>query len=47
VEEKVWSSTPVILAPSETGKVEETAWTERSWRTTDCAGQEEVSCGNV
>ena len=56
MDEKVWSSTPVIFAPSavhvhvcasvaagagrgaegdsQTGKVEETAWTERSCRTT-------------
>jgi hypothetical protein len=34
VEEKVVSSTPVIFAPSETGKLDDACWTLRSWRTT-------------
>lgn len=38
MEEKVLSSTPVILAPRVQGKVEDTCCTLRSWSTTDCAG---------
>jgi len=47
VEEKVVSSTPVMRAPRETGKLDDTCWIFMSWRTTDlrspCASAEPSS----
>lgn len=36
VEEKVWSSTPVMRVPREIGNEDEASWTDRSCRTTAC-----------